>query len=58
MPVYEYRCPKCKAQFDDVRSVAEREYTPACYRCGAKTELVVSAVAGIVKNPAVPRGSK
>ena len=57
-PIYDYKCPKCNAQFTDIRLVAERHYTPACYRCGAKTKLLVSAVAGVVKNPAVPRRSK
>lgn len=58
MPLYEYRCEPCKKERTDIRRVDERAFGPECDRCRKMMNLVVSAVAGIVKNPAVPRGSK
>lgn len=57
MPLYVYKCDVCKAEAQDVRTIAERHDGPRCHRCGAVMVLQVSPVAGIVKNPAVPRKS-
>lgn len=55
-PLFEYECPRCKNRKMDMRSIPERFDGPECYRgCGAKMKLLVSPVAGIVKNPAVPK---
>lgn len=57
MPLYAYKCDVCKAEAQDVRKIDERHDGPRCHRCGAVMVLQVSPVAGIVKNPAVPRKS-
>lgn len=59
MPLYEYKCPWCQAETTDMRTIEQRENGSLCYRCGKKhMVLVISPVKGVVKNPAVPRGSK
>lgn len=61
MPVYEYACPNCEAQRNDIRAVAERKDGPFCggSDCfGIKMELILSPTPGIVKDPAVPRSNK
>lgn len=59
MPLYEYECPKCKAQTQEMRCIVDRDNGPPCYRCSNnRMDLVVSPVAGVVKNPAVPRESE
>lgn len=58
MPLYAYECRDCKVQRTDMRTVVERNDGPWCDRCKRKMNLIISPVAGIVKNPAVPRRSK
>lgn len=36
---YDYRCAKCKHNFDDFRSVEERRYS-TCPKCGARAPLL------------------
>jgi|UniRef100_A0A7C3Z0R5 putative FmdB family regulatory protein len=38
MPVYEYRCRKCKKKFDLYATIEEYEkgLTPSCPKCGSK----------------------
>lgn len=55
MPAYQYKCPKCGWDKLDMRTVEERHDGPTCHRCNVKMDLQVSAVVGIVRNPAVPR---
>jgi len=59
-PIYEYECPGCKAQTKEIRCVADRSEGPTCYRCGKQQmkQVILSPPVGMVKNPAVPRGSK
>jgi len=55
MPVYDYTCPKCKAETREIRCIAEHATGPLCYRCGkAKMEQQLGPTQGIVKDPAVP----
>ena len=57
MPLYTYQCPNCGAQRNEMRTVEDRNNGSRCYRsCKAKMVLVITPVAGIVKNPAVPKG--
>jgi putative FmdB family regulatory protein len=56
MPLYQYLCPKCHRQTEDIRCVADRQDAPRCYFCGGPTLLQISPVPGHVKDPAVPRG--
>jgi putative FmdB family regulatory protein len=58
MPFYDYHCDKCNSGTSQMRFVAEREDSPKCIFCDQKMRLVISPVAGIVRNPAVPRRSK
>lgn len=58
MPLYTYECAPCKATDMEMRLVDERHDTPICFRCKRAMKLVVTPVAGIVKNPAVPRRVK
>lgn len=58
MPLYVYKCEPCKTERSDMRTIAERHIGPSCDRCGFMMKLTVSAVPGIVKNPAVPRSPK
>lgn len=56
-PQYEYQCPNCGAVCADKRTVDERNDGPRCYlSCKVKMELLISPVAGVVKDPAVPKG--
>lgn len=36
MPIYEYRCKKCSAEFEQVRSLAEMDRRRACPECGSR----------------------
>lgn len=38
MPVYEYKCEKCRRKFDVVASIAEKEsgLNPVCPQCGSR----------------------
>lgn len=58
MPMYEYQCPKCERVEHALRSIDLRNNSPRCGACNARTALTVSAVAGVVKNPAVTKGGK
>ncbi len=35
MPIYEYRCAKCKKKFELIRSVAKRDDATICPHCKA-----------------------
>lgn len=52
MPLYQYECPKCKAQRQDIRCIAQRLDVPDCLHCKTPMELILSPVKGFVKNPA------
>lgn len=55
MPLYEYKCRECGYWREDIRLVAERHDAPKCDRCKAAMQLILSAVRGIVKDPAAPK---
>jgi putative FmdB family regulatory protein len=58
MPLYDYHCDGCDRGKQEMRLMAEREDAPTCDQCGEQMKLQISAVRGVVKNPAVPRESK
>ncbi len=35
MPIYEYQCNKCEAEFDCVVMRASEKFTPKCEKCGS-----------------------
>ena len=44
MPVYEFKCPQCKAQFERLVSFSDRRKPAECPECGAiKAERQISA---------------
>lgn len=55
MPLYEYECDRGHSNRDEYRSVAKRRAGPSCAACGTQMKLILSATAGVVKNPAVPK---
>ena len=36
MPIYEFRCKKCKTQFEEIRPVGDDGKKLACPECGTK----------------------
>ncbi|MDR5694734.1 MAG: zinc ribbon domain-containing protein [Armatimonadota bacterium] len=50
MPIYEYRCTQCGAQFEVFQSVHDGPVT-ACERCGGPVKRVYSPVGLIFKGP-------
>ena len=42
MPLYEYKCKKCKLVFSELRKISEREKNIACPECGADAEVLIS----------------
>jgi putative FmdB family regulatory protein len=42
MPLYEYKCKKCKLVFSELRKISEREKEIACPECGAGAEVLIS----------------
>jgi putative FmdB family regulatory protein len=55
MPIYVYEC-RVGHQTEVICSIADRDKPVTCRQCGKKkTQRVATPVAGIVRNPAVPR---
>ncbi len=64
MPFYLYKCPRCDAEREEMRSMDDRNRnlplcaaTRLCYNgdVPCEMELVTTPVAGYVRNPAVPK---
>ena len=56
MPIYEYRCRVCGERFEELTSADAA--APACPRCGADAERLLSAQAlpfDLVRTPAATR---
>lgn len=47
MPTYEYRCPKCKTEFETFQKITATAGAK-CPKCGAKAERMLSAGGGLV----------
>jgi len=45
MPLYEYRCPKCRTTFETLRPMREASSAATCPKGHAGAERVVSLVA-------------
>lgn len=54
MPTYVYECA-CGHVEEAVRPIAKRDEGFACGRCEQPMKRVISAVSGIVKDPAVEK---
>jgi putative FmdB family regulatory protein len=55
MPLYEYQCARGHIT-ESLQLLTEKAAHVKCPQCPRRAYPIVSAVAGIVKNPAVPRG--
>lgn len=54
--IYVYVCPACGMAEEQIRKVAERNIRrPHCFICDRSMALDIQPVAGVVKNPAVPK---
>lgn len=47
MPTYEYRCPKCRHEFEKLQRMSEKPVSK-CPKCGAKPERLIGAGAGLI----------
>jgi putative FmdB family regulatory protein len=47
MPIYEYWCRECKAQFERLRPMGSNDREIACPRCGSPVKRMVSVVAAV-----------
>ena len=45
MAVYEYQCPKCRKEFELMRSISEAEKPAKCPKCGSKAVKLISGFA-------------
>ncbi|HEX9989271.1 MAG TPA: zinc ribbon domain-containing protein [Chloroflexia bacterium] len=51
MPIYEYWCRECKAQFERLRPMGSSDREIACPRCGSPVKRMVSVVAAVGRAP-------
>ena len=42
MPLYDYKCKKCKHDFEEVRKIKDRNTVP-CPKCSSEVELLITA---------------
>ncbi len=47
MPTYDYRCPKCRTEFELFQKITAPPEAP-CPKCGAKAQRLISGGHGIV----------
>jgi len=45
MPVYEYKCPKCGAVYEETRKIDDRDKPVTCPKCKVNAERVLSGFA-------------
>ncbi len=62
MPIYEYKCPKCRERFELRRNIADSDSEIKCPRCGNKhPERIISLFgktsSGTGCGPSFPAGS-
>ena len=55
MPLYEYSCPTCKAQFERLRSMDQGE-TAGCPDCGTSSVRTLSLFAAPARSTAFAGG--
>ena len=41
MPIYEYECETCNDNFEQFRSISDRNNDAECPRCGKKSDKIV-----------------
>ncbi|MBI4331564.1 MAG: zinc ribbon domain-containing protein [Chloroflexi bacterium] len=45
MPIYEFYCPRCHAQFELTRPFSQSDQPAPCPKCGGEARKLVSACA-------------
>ncbi len=48
MPIYEYTCPSCKLQFEELLKLSERGKSIPCKSCGSVAEPSVISTFGVI----------
>lgn len=43
MPIYDYKCPKCKYEFEDIKPILECDKPSKCPKCGKKAQRIFVA---------------
>jgi len=56
MAVYEYRCPKCRKEFELMRPMSEAEKPAKCPKCGSKAQKLISVFGSKTGNSIQPAG--
>ena len=47
MPTYEYKCLKCKKNFDQLQKMSDKPVVK-CIHCGGKVERLISAGTAVI----------
>ena len=47
MPTYDYKCPKCGTEFQEVQKITAKAVAK-CPKCGSKAERQISGGAGMI----------
>jgi putative FmdB family regulatory protein len=50
MPIYEYRCPACKASFEVMRPMSQSADKAVCPKCGQASDKALSRFACLAKD--------
>jgi putative FmdB family regulatory protein len=56
MAVYEYRCPKCRREFELMRPMSEAEKPAKCPKCGSKAQKLMSGLGSKTGDSIRPAG--
>jgi len=51
MAVYDYRCPKCRNDFELMRPMSEAEKPAKCPKCGSKAQKLMSGLGSKTGDP-------
>lgn len=57
MPIYEYVCQNCKAEFEAIRPISEKDKKIKCEKCGSKKTKRKLALAAKSFSHALPMAS-
>jgi putative FmdB family regulatory protein len=57
VPVYEYRCNDCRATFEVLRRMGERELSALCPRCESRASMPLISRVAVTRGSAAPATS-
>lgn len=43
MPLYQFQCPKCGHEQDELREIVERDFIAVCKKCASPSRRVLSS---------------